>query len=412
MNFDLPAEITSTLHDLDDFIEREVKPLEAANVQYFDHRREYARTDWENDGVPRREWEAVIAEMERRADEAGYLRLGLPVECGGKAASNLMIAAIREHLAGKGLGLHNDLQDESSIVGNFPIVPILNAYGTAEQKQYIEGIVGRRNHLAFALTEPDHGSDATWLETKAVRDGGDWIINGVKRFNSQVYRARANLVFARTSGAGGDARGITAFIVPMDTPGVKILFNHWTFNMPSDHPEVGFENVRVPHSAILHEEGEGLFVAQKFVHENRIRQAAASAGAARYCIAEAVNYARNRKAFGAPLARNQGIQWPLVELHAECEMLRNYIFRTAWEMDRRDPVEISDKVAISNFRANRLACAAADRAMQVHGGMGYTRALPFEHIYRHHRRYRITEGAEEIQMRRVAQVLFGYARKG
>jgi len=92
-------------------------------------------------------------------------------------------------------------------------------------------------------------------------------------------------------------------------------------------------------------------------------------------------------------------------------MVRNYIFRTAWEMDRRDPLEISDMVSICNFRANRLVCEAADRAMQVHGGVGYSRHQPFEHIYRHHRRYRITEGSEEVQMRRVAQYLFGFAGK-
>jgi acyl-CoA dehydrogenase len=411
MNFELPASITAKLAELDAFIEAEIKPLERENIQFFDYRREHARTDWDNDGIPREEWNDLIAEMERRADKAGHLRYGLPVACGGQAASNLAVAAIREHFAAKGLGLHNDLQDESSIVGNYPIVPILNAYGTAEQKQYIEGIIGRKNSLAFALTEPNHGSDATWLETTARRDGDHWIINGVKRFNSQVYRAKANLVFARTSGKAGDAQGITAFIVPMSTPGAKILFNHWTFNMPSDHPEVGFDNVRVPHSAILYKEGEGLMVAQRFVHENRIRQAAASAGAARYCIAQAAAYAKSRKVFGEPLSRKQAIQFPLVELHAECEMLRNYIFKTAWEMDRRDAIEISDQVAICNFRANRLACEAADRAMQVHGGMGYTRALPFEHIYRHHRRYRITEGSEEVQIRRVAQYLFGFGGK-
>lgn len=412
MDFELPAEIKAKLAELDAFIAAEIAPLQAENMQYFDHRREHARTDWDNDGTPRKEWEALLAEMERRADKAGHLRYGLPKACGGGGASNLAIAAIREHLAAKGLGLHNDLQDESSIVGNFPIIPVLNAYGSADQKQYIEGMITRKNHLAFALTEPEHGSDATWLETTAVREGDDWVINGVKRYNSQVYRAKADLVFARTSGKAGDATGITAFIVPMEAPGVKILFNHWTFNMPSDHPEVGFENVRVPNSAILHKEGEGLMVAQRFVHENRIRQAAASAGAARYCIAEAVKYANKRKVFGHPLSRNQGIQFPLVELHAECEMLRNFIFRTAWEMDRRDPIEISDQVAICNFRANRLACEAADRAMQVHGGLGYTRALPFEHMYRHHRRYRITEGSEEVQMRRVAQYLFGFGHKG
>jgi alkylation response protein AidB-like acyl-CoA dehydrogenase len=89
-------------------------------------------------------------------------------------------------------------------------------------------------------------------------------------------------------------------------------------------------------------------------------------------------------------------------------MVRNFIFRTAWQMDRQDPLKISDQVSICNFRANRLVCEAADRAMQVHGGLGYTRALPFEHMYRHHRRYRITEGSEEIQIRRVAQYLFKF----
>jgi hypothetical protein len=411
MNFELPAEVTQKLAELDAFIEAEIKPLERANMQFFDHRREYARTDWENDGAPRAEWRALIQEMERRADRAGHLRLGLPKSCGGQAAGSLMIAAIREHLAAKGLGLHNDLQDESSIVGNFPIVPVLDAYGSPEQKQYIEGIISGKMHLSFGLTEPGHGSDATWLETTGRRDGEHWVLNGMKRWNSQVARAHGNLVFARTSGKPGDAKGITAFIVPTSTPGHNVLYNHWTFNMPSDHAETELKDVRVPDSAILYREGEGLMVAQRFVHENRIRQAAASAGAARYCIAEAAKYARSRIAFGEPLSKKQAIQFPLVELYAECEMVRNFIFKTAWEMERRDPLEISDMVSICNFRANRLCCEAADQAMQVHGGMGYSRALPFEHIYRHHRRYRITEGSEEVQKRRVAQYLFGFSGK-
>ena len=244
-----------------------------------------------------------------------------------------------------------------------------------------------------------------------MRDGDHWIINGRKRWNSQVARAHANLVFARTSGKPGEATGISAFIVPTDTPGHNVLYNHWTFNMPSDHAETELTNVRVPDSAILHKEGEGLVVAQRFVHENRVRQAAASAGAARYCIQEAVKYAKSRVAFGEPLAKKQAIQFPLVELWAEYELVRNFIFRTAWQMDRQNPLEISDMVSICNFRANRLCCEAADRAMQVHGGIGYSRALPFEHIYRHHRRYRITEGTEEVQIRRVAQYLFNFSGK-
>ena len=108
MDFQLPQEITAKLAELDAFINSQIKPLEAENMQFFDHRREYARTDWANDGRPQPAWRALIEEMERRADKAGHLRLGLPKSCGGQAAPNLMIAAIREHLAGKGLGLHND----------------------------------------------------------------------------------------------------------------------------------------------------------------------------------------------------------------------------------------------------------------------------------------------------------------
>ncbi|HET7653488.1 MAG TPA: acyl-CoA dehydrogenase family protein, partial [Acidimicrobiales bacterium] len=115
MDFDIPADIQATLDALDDFIEREIRPLEQRddNVRFFDHRREWARTDFENGGVPRTEWEDLLGEMRRRADAAGWLRLALPAEFGGRDASNLEMAIIREHLATKGLGLHNDLQNES-----------------------------------------------------------------------------------------------------------------------------------------------------------------------------------------------------------------------------------------------------------------------------------------------------------
>ena len=411
MDFQLPQEITAKLAELDAFIEAQIKPLEREHMQFFDHRREYARTDWENDGRPHPAWRALIEEMERRADKAGHLRLGLPKSCGGQAASNLMIAAIREHLAGKGLGLHNDLQDESSIVGNFPIIPVLAAYGTPEQKLYIEGMISGKRHLSFALTEPGHGSDATWMDTTGVRAGdgsGDWIINGMKRWNSQVARAHGNLVFARTSGKPGDARGITAFIVPTDAPGHNVLYNHWTFNMPTDHAHIRVTDVRVPDSAIFGGEGRGLQVVQHFFNENRIRQAASSLGAASFCLDRAIEYAKVRSPFGKPLATNQGIQFPIVELVTQCEMLQAFIRQTAWRMDVYGTFSASREVSMCNFWSNRLCCEAADRAMQVHGGLGYSRHRPFEHIYRHHRRYRITEGTEEIQMRRVAGYLFGF----
>jgi alkylation response protein AidB-like acyl-CoA dehydrogenase len=220
------------------------------------------------------------------------------------------------------------------------------------------------------------------------------------------------MVFARTSGKDGDATGITVFLVPAKAEGVKIEEWMWTFNMPTDHPRVSFTNVWVPDDAIWGVVGRGLGLGQSFVHQNRIRQAASSLGAAVYCIEESVRYARKRKPFGKPLADNQAIQWPLVELATQAEMLRLLIRKTAWQMDHMPHKEVerqlSDKVSMCNYWGNRLCCEAADRAMQVHGGIGYSRHKPFEHIYRHHRRYRITEGAEEIQMRKVAAFLFGY----
>ena len=161
--------------------------------------------------------------------------------------------------------------------------------------------------------------------------------------------------------------------------------------------------------AMLGDEGRGLDCAQLFVHENRIRQAASSLGAAQFCIDASIAYAKERMMFGKPLADYQGIQWQLVELQTDAELLRNTILKTAWQMDQaadgastEAKISVSPQVSMVNYRSNQLACRAADRAIQVHGGVGYSRHKPFEHIYRHHRRYRITEGSDELQLRRIA----------
>ena len=411
MDFTIPKEIQELLDELDAFIEREIKPLEQQddNIRFFDHRREYSRTDYENGGIPRKEWEELLSEAKRRADAAGFLRYPVPARYGGKDGTNLGMAIIREHLAAKGLGLHNDLQNEHSIVGNFPTIKMWERYGSPEQQeQFLKGMFDGSTRVAFGLTEPDHGSDATWLETRAVRDGDDWVINGAKRFNSGLHAATHDMIFARTSGEEGKPKGISCFIVPTNAEGFSVDFMWWTFNMPSDHAEVTLKDVRVPADAMLGEEGDGLALANTFVHENRIRQAASGVGAAQFCINESVKYANERIVFGEPLSTRQAIQWPLAELNTETEMIRGLVRKTAWELDQRDHMEISDKVAMCNYRANRLVCNAADQAIQTHGGIGYTRHKPFEHIYRHHRRYRITEGSEEIQIRRVAQRMFQF----
>lgn len=376
MSFALPQDLVTYLSQIDTFIASKIAPLQASNdnERFFDHRREHARTDWDNKGLPRDDWEDLLAEARKLADKAGFYRFCLPEEYGGKNGGNLWMAVIRMHLASKGLGLFNDLQNEHSIVGNFPDVLMVREFGTPEQKKtFIQGRLDGKVGFGFGLTEPNHGSDATHMFTHAVpktKDGVEgWEINGGKMWISGMHRATHCLVFARTHGKPGDALGITAFFVPKGTPGFEIESYEWTFNMPTDHasswlilPSQGFlanmdaaltfTDVFVPSSAILGKLGHGLPIAQTFVHENRVRQAASSVGAAEYCIEESIKYARRRKPFGKELATNQAIQFPLVELKTQCEMLKLLILKTAAEMDEMTQKEIErdlgDKVSMCN----------------------------------------------------------------
>jgi acyl-CoA dehydrogenase len=416
LEWSLPEDVIELLSSVDEFIDRDLAPIEAANPEFFDHRREFSRTDVQRGGIPTERWRELLAQARQLSIQAGFYKYPFPAELGGSDGSNLAMAIIREHLAHRGPGLHAELSHEASVVANEPLVLVLNEYGTPEQKQrYLHPLVDGEIAIAFALTEPGHGSDATWLETRARRVDDGWVLDGVKRLITGIDVASAVLVFARTSGQDGKAQGITAFLVATDAPGFDVPYYHWCFNMPTDHGEVTLDGVHVPDAAVLGEVDRGLDCAQLFVHENRIRQAASSLGAAQFCIDRSIAYARERVIFGKPLADYQGVQWQLVELQTEAELVRNTLYKTAWQMDQGGgastsaKVSVSDKVSMVNYRSNRLACDAADRAIQVHGGLGYTRHQPFEYIYRHHRRYRITEGSDELQLRRIAGRLFGFS---
>ena len=259
------------------------------------------------------------------------------------------------------------------------------------------------------------------METRAVQATRDnvkgWIINGEKMWTTGMHVATHCALFARTSGNDGDARGITCFLVPAKSLGVKVEEYMWTFNMPTDHPRVSLHRrVRARRCAVRRSRPRPVAGAVL-----RARKPHPAGGVVRWARrSTASTRASNMRASESRSARrwreNQAIQWPLVELATQAEMLRLLIRKTAWEMDKLTQAQVehtlSDRVSMCNFWANRLCCEAADRAMQVHGGMGYSRHKPFEHIYRHHRRYRITEGSEEIQKRKVAGFLFGYMGAG
>lgn len=322
----------------------------------------------------------------RLADEAGFFRFALPKIYGGQGHpdTNLWMSATRFHMAsnpvyGGGLGLANDLQNEHSVIGNFPDILMLHHFGTAEQKRTLIPARLRGDfRTTFGLTEPDHGSDATFMSTTATRVRGGFEINGAKKWQTGAHHCTHMIIFARTSGQDGSAKGITAFLIPRETEGVEIASYEWTFNMPTDHATVTLNGVWVPESAVLGTVDQGLAIAQTFVHENRIRQAASSCGAAKFCLERAIERARSRTVWGEgkKLADHQAVQFPVVELMTQVEMLRLLILKTSWEMDRvvaesQDKAwiaierQLSDKVAMCNFWANRLCCQAADRAIQV-----------------------------------------------
>jgi alkylation response protein AidB-like acyl-CoA dehydrogenase len=237
MSFSLPPDLQDYLSKLDKFIDTQISPLQASNDnnRFFDHRREHARTDWDNAGLPRPEWESLLSQAIRLADKAGFYRFALSPEYGGSnvKSKNYWMAVIREHLASKGLGLFNDLQTEHSVVGNFPVVIMGARFGTEEQKKImIDGQLNGSVRMTFGLTEPDHGSSVLDMQTKAREGTGPngekgWIITGRKKWQTGMHHATHCLIFARTAAEDGNSHGISCFIVDPKSQGFKIESYQW-----------------------------------------------------------------------------------------------------------------------------------------------------------------------------------------
>ena len=225
MDFELPPDLVDYLDELDDFIEREIKPLEHEddNIRFLDHRREDARTDWDRGGLPNEEWEDLLREARKRPTRPAIYRYPFPKEYGGMDGTNLGMAVIREHLAAKGLGLHCDLQTEHTIVGNILGVLLMQPTAASEQKAYWlprPDRARRRLRLRHHRAQARLRRHAGWRPTP-YRDGDEWVINGDKTWNTGLHNATHDVIFARTSGQPGEGTGITAFLVPTDTPGLR-----------------------------------------------------------------------------------------------------------------------------------------------------------------------------------------------
>lgn len=269
-------------------------------------------------------------------------------------------------------------------------------YGTEEQKRkYLPSLATGEMMASFCLTEPDSGSDAASLQTKAVRDGDHYVINGSKRFITNAIHARVFTVFARTGAKELGANGISAFLIDRDMLGLSVGKPYEKMGFAGSHEsDVMFDEVRVPASALLGAEGTGFKNAMKSLDHARLHMAAVATGMCERLIDEGVRYATERKQFGQPIANFQLIQAMLADSAAEAYAARAMVERASRDKDAGK--KITKEAACCKYFVTEAACRIADRMLQIHGGNGYMKEYAIERLYRDVRLLRIYEGTSQV----------------
>jgi len=270
-------------------------------------------------------------------------------------------------------------------------------FGTEEQKErYLRDMASGRRLGAFALTEPGAGTDAGATTTTAVLKGDEYVLNGSKIFISNAPYAEIYIVFAKTDTAAAGTRGISAFIVERDTPGFTVgEAEHKLGIRGSSTPPLYFADCHIPKDALLGGEGNGFKVAMQTLDGGRIGIAAQALGIAQAALDAAVGYAKERVQFGKPLAAQQAIQWMIADMATAVDAARLLVYRAAWCVDNGRPY--GTEGAMAKLFASEAATRVADRAIQVHGGYGYTEDYPVERNYRDAKITEIYEGTSEVQ---------------
>lgn len=279
---------------------------------------------------------------------------------------------------------------------------ILNFGTEAQRQRYLPRLASGEMLASFALTEPDAGSDAASLTTRAVRDGDHYVISGTKRYITNAVRAGVFTVFARTGSREDGARGISAFLVDRDTPGLTVSKPYRKMGFAGSHEsDVIFDEVRVPASAMLGPEGSGFKNAMKSLDHARLHMSAVATGLCQRLLDEGARYASERRQFGQPIANFQMIQAMLAESQAEAYAARAMVERAARDKDAGKA--ITKEAACCKYFATEAAGRIADRMLQVHGGAGYIKEYAIERLYRDVRLLRIYEGTSQILQLIVAR---------
>ena len=389
MDFSVPEELTALRRSFATFLEREVRPLEEEHERQF----------W-GEAPDREVLRPVIAHLRRRSAQEGFYAPYLPEEAGGQGLSVLGTTLLVEDAARSGMRLAL-----AAIAPPNPAGPSALLLKLPEHlwPEYVLPVASGEKTMCFALTEPEAGSDAQAITTRAVRDGDEWVINGHKHYITNGEAADFAIVFAVTDAEKRAAGGITAFVVPRSTYEVGKL--QW--NISDFHPaELRFEGARVPADHVIGEVGMGFFEAMAFLNAGRAYIAAQALGLAEWCLDSAIAHARQRRAFGRPLSKNQGVSFPLAQSKVDIEAMRWIIYHLAWRVDSgADPLAIMGDASIAKYIATERAYEVADRALQVFGGMGLMREGPIERSLRQLRMLRVVEGASEVQLLVIARTL-------
>jgi acyl-CoA dehydrogenase len=347
----------------------------------------------------------VPDELRRRVTEravaAGLYAFNMPVEAGGPGLSFLAQTVVRRELAHSSFAL-------ADLVCRPPRT-LLNG-DPAQRERWLAPAVRGEVRFAFALTEPEAGSDATAMRTRAVWTPDGYRIDGVKHFISHGGVADFVIVYAHTFREGTD-EGITAFVVRRGQPGFRCTRHERTMGWRgSPVSELVFENCLVPAEDVIGEPGQGLRLALAQINEARLGVAAHSAGMAEHALALALGHARTRTQFGRPLAANQGLQWKLADMACRVEQARCLVTDVALAVDRAglgDRDTSRYRIPMAKLTASELAGSVVDDALQLFGGSGFMQGTTVERMYRDVRAFRLGEGTSEIQRNSIGRALIG-----
>jgi acyl-CoA dehydrogenase len=377
MNFELPEEIVQMKRTIREFIDNEVEPL-AMQIE-------------ENDQVP----DTLL----EKSKELGLFGLSIPEEYGGMGLNMVGKCALFEEL-GKTINGYTTILGAHNGIGSVGIVEFANE----EQKQrYLPKMASGEYIGAFALTEPEAGSNAANLKTTAVKKGDRYILNGQKIYITNAPIADVFTVMAVTDKSQG-AKGITSFIVEKNFPGFHVGSIEKKMGLHGSHTaQLYFEDLEVPEENVLGVPGQGYVNALKILANGRAGLAARCLGSCQYLLDKSLAYAIQREQFGKPIFEQQIIQHYLAEMALDIETLRSFIYRVAWMTDQG--MNVIKEAAMVKLYGSEVYNRVADKAVQIHGGIGYIAEYPIERFYRDARITRIYEGTSEIQKNIIASRL-------